>query len=254
MARLSTIAFRLPTSAESRAWLDDLCTLLADVEYATDSLLLRPPLPQGALPVTAFELSDVPAPQVELDTGHTLACQGDNPPAAHLRMAELTRRLARHVSRVDHTGVNLPSSATSPEQWQRLVSGIAAASTMYRYPTGEDWPFVLPSTADELADDVRDFVVGREPRFELVYDQALTQTEWQIALWTDLSRAELEALVPEGITFPNLADIFRVVRVTHPWPGLSIRFDLFYRIDGGAFDWETGKWLVVDGGRLRSLA
>ncbi|WP_223166656.1 hypothetical protein [Nonomuraea sp. SYSU D8015] len=93
--------------------------------------------------------------------------------------------------------MNLPASHTSPEQWQNLVNALASASTMYRFPTGETWPFVLPSTSDELLGDIHDFVAGREPRFELVYDQGLTQTEWQFALWTDLTRAELEQLFPE---------------------------------------------------------
>jgi hypothetical protein len=148
--------------------------------------------------------------------------------------------------------VNLPSCLTSAKQWQDLVGGLASASTMYRYPTGEEWPFVLPSTEEELAADIREFVVGREPRFELVHDQWLRQPQWQFALWTDLTRAELELLFPEpeGLTFPNLAEIFRVVPVRHPWPGLCIRFDLFYRIDDGPSDWETGEWLVTGGGRI----
>lgn len=61
-------------------------------------------------------------------------------------------------------------------------------------------------------------MVGREPRFELVYEEWRTRTEWQFALWTDLTRAELELLLPEpeGITFPGLDEIFRVVPVNHP--------------------------------------
>ncbi|WP_020579679.1 hypothetical protein [Actinopolymorpha alba] len=199
------------------------------------------------------------APEVAFNTGHSIGvrCSPDATDTrtlpARVEMADLVRRLAGHVQRVDHTGVNLPTCTTSPQQWQDLLSGLASASTMYRYPTGEDWPFVLPSTSDEFFGDIRDFVVGREPRFELVYDQWLTQVQWQFALWTDLTRAELELRFPEpeGITFPGLGEIFRVVPVIHPWPGLSIRFDLFYRIDDGPSDWETGEWLVTKGGRIR---
>jgi hypothetical protein len=54
----------------------------------------------------------------------------------------------------------------------------------------------LPSTADELRDGIRDFVVGREPRFELVHDQLATRTQWQFALWTDLTRTELSGCSP----------------------------------------------------------
>jgi hypothetical protein len=270
MDRLSEITFLLPASPESHRFLGELRTLLCHVAYAefdkcestaggmVDHLTLTPPQPADAHPVTTFRLADVPAPQVALDTGHSIGPWGGNTThpqtlPAQIEMTDLTRRLAGHVRGVDHTGVNLPANATSPEQWQDLVSAIASASTMYRYPTGEEWPFVLPSAADELASDIRDFVVGREPRFELVYDQWVTQGQWQFALWTDLTRRDLELLFPEpeGITFPGLEEIFRVVPVLHPWPGLGIRFDLCYRIDDGPSDWETGQWLVTEGGRIR---
>ncbi|MGN9846825.1 hypothetical protein ACTMTI_52890 [Nonomuraea sp. H19] len=263
MDRLSEITFSLPTTPESRTFLGELRSLLAEVVYATsggaaDHLILTPPQPAGARPVTAFKLADVPAPQVVFDTGQSIGVwRGETPdaqtPPATVEIGDLTRRLAGHVQRVDHTGVNLPAGHTSPEQWQNLVNALASASTMYRFPTGETWPFVLPSTSDELLGDIHDFVAGREPRFELVYDQGLTQTEWQFALWTDLTRAELEQLFPEpeGTTFPGLEEIFRVVTVNHPWSNLEIRFDLCYRIEDGPSDWETGEWLVTEGGRIR---
>lgn len=257
MARLSEIAFRLPATPESRAWLGALRALLSDVEYAEatgdDRLTLTPPTPAGARPVTAFELADVRTPEIALDTGPTIGVEGDGSLEARPELADLASRLAGHIQRVDHTGVNLPTRTTSAEQWQNTLSTIAAAATMYRYPTGEDWPFVLPSTTEELAGDIRAFVVGREPRFELVYDEWRTEPEWQFALRIDLTRAELEELFPEpeGITFPGLEEVFRVVAVRHPWTGLGIRFDLMYRVDGGPNDWETGEWLVTQGGRIR---
>ncbi|WP_234442793.1 hypothetical protein [Streptomyces sp. FxanaA7] len=273
MDRLSEIAFLLPTTPESRDFLGGLRSLLAEVEYAdfagstdtagevggaVDRLTLTPPSPVGALPVTTFQLADVAAPEVVLDTGHRIGVRrgdtsGAQPFSAGVTMADLTRRLAGHVERVDHTGVNLPACATSPRQWEDLVGALASASTMYRYPTGEAWPFVIPSTSEEFLGDIHDFVVGREPRFELVHDQGTTQTQWQFALWTDLTRSQLELLFPEpeGMAFPGLDEIFRTVPVRHSWPGLGIRFDLCYRIDEHPSDWETGEWLVTEGGRIR---
>ncbi|GAA1407042.1 hypothetical protein [Catellatospora coxensis] len=261
MDRLSEITFRLPDTAESRGFLDGLRLLLADVPYAAtdaaDRLTLTPPWSGDARPVTTFALADVPAPEVALDDEQVIGLvTGPGTEVvvlpARVELPDLVERLAGHVRRVDHTGVNLPVG-TSAEQWDDLVGAVAAASAMYRYPTGEQWPFVLPATPQELADDIADFVVGREPRFELVREQRLTQTSWQIALWTDLARAELELLFPEpeGLTFPGLDDIFRVVPVRHPWPDLGIRFDLCYRGEGGPNDWETGEWLVTEGGRIR---
>ena len=154
---------------------------------------------------------------------------------------------------IEGTLTNLPADHTTPEQWRNLVSGLASASTMYRYPSGEEWPFILPSTSDELVGDIRTFVTGREPRFELVYDRWSRKTTWQFALWTDLTRTELERLFPgpEGTTIGGLEEIFRVVAVQSPWPGLGIRFDLCYRIEDSPSDWETGEWLVTEGGRIR---
>jgi len=262
MERLSDITFRLPASSESSAFLGELRTLLDEVAYAevslrdgvVDRLTLTPPQPVGARPVTAFEQADVPAPEIALGT-RTLGVWSDGSTVQEptIDLAELARRLHGHVRRVDHTGVNLPTRATSPSQWQELVGEIAAASTMYRYPSGEPWPFVLPSSSAELQDDIHDFIVGREPRFELVHDEWQTRTEWQFALWTDLTRTELEHLfpAPEGITFPGLDEIFRVIKIHHPWPNLGIRFDLCYRLEDSPSDWETGEWLITEGGRIR---
>ncbi|MFI6264508.1 hypothetical protein [Micromonospora sp. NPDC051006] len=260
MARLSEITFRLPDTPVAHAFLTDLRTLLADVPYASAAvgrLTLTPPRPDGARPETTFLLADVPEPEIALDTGQTIGVGGgaapdEQGPPAGIELAELARRLAGHVPRVDHTGVNLPTCAVRPEQWQSLVAAVASTATMYRYPTGEPWPFVLPSTAGELQHGIADFVVGREPRFELVHDPWRTYPEWQFALWTDLTRAQLELLFPDpqGMTAPGLEDIFRVVPIRSPWSGLGIRFDLCYRIDDGPSDWETGEWLVRSGGRI----
>jgi hypothetical protein len=261
MDRLSEIAYLLPATPGSHGFLGELRSLLADVPYADaapDRLTLTPPRPAGARPVTTFRLADVAVPEVAFDTGHSIGVSGGDAAeprtlTARVAPAELTRRLAGHVRRVDHTGVNLPACATPPESWQALVHGLAATSTMYRYPTGEEWPFVLPSTQDEVLGDIGDFMVGREPRFELVHDQWVTQTLWQFALWTDLTRAELERLFPEpeGITPTGLEDVFRVVPVLSPWPELGIRFDLCFRPEEGPNPWETGEWLVTEGGRIR---
>ncbi|MEU5199376.1 hypothetical protein AB0G86_35930 [Streptomyces scabiei] len=271
MDRLAEITFLLPDAPESHRFLDELRTLFSQVGYARptrsahtaggvgDRLTLTPPRPAGACPVTAFEIADVSVPDVALGVGRSVgarAAEGTRAPrvlSAHVEPADLVRRLDGHVRRVDHTGVNVPACANPPARWHELVGALASTAAMYRYPTGEDWPFVLPSTADELRDDIRDVVVGREPRFELVYDQWLTRPQWQFALGTDLTRPQLERMFPEpeGLTFPELADVFRVVPVRSPWPELDLRFDLSYRTEGGPTDWETGAWLVSEGGRIR---
>ncbi|SDT55432.1 hypothetical protein SAMN04489716_4480 [Actinoplanes derwentensis] len=256
------IAFCLPAASSSQQFIRDLRRLLADVAYASngpaDSLILKPPAPVSACPVTVVRLADVTAPEVALDIGRTigLAGSGHTPHRVNIELADLADCLAGNVGRIDHAGVNLPSQAVSVKEWDSLVQDIAASAAMYRYPTGEQWPFVLPSTGMELKTDIRDFIVGREPRFELVYDPWYPYTTWQFALWTKLTRTELEQLFPDpvGIAIPGLEDIFRTVYVQHSWPDLEIRFDLCFRVDDSPSDWETGEWLVKQGGRIRCRA
>jgi hypothetical protein len=63
----------------------------------------------------------------------------------------------------------------------------------------------------------------------------------------------MEQLFPEpyGISFPDLADYFRTVYIDHEWTGLAIRFDLRFKNDNPTGDWETGKRLAAEGGRIR---
>ncbi|MFI5907771.1 hypothetical protein [Dactylosporangium sp. NPDC051541] len=249
---LTEIAYRLPHADASV--LMDLRTLLARVpqlSVAPGRLTLIPAAPVGALPLTVFETAAVDVPQVRFTTsdGGSHVLESASASSGGVLPGELAGRLGPHVYAVDHTGVNLPAS-TSADLWSRTVERIAGSSAMYRYPTGEPWPFVLPSTTAERDAEITAFVAGREPRFELVLDEWLSVPLWQFALRTDLTRAALEAMFPEpdGVAFPGLGEVFRAVTVRgRP----LIRFDLYYRGDDALNDWETGKWLVTAGGRMR---
>jgi hypothetical protein len=104
----------------------------------------------------------VPQPEIVFDTGRTigLAGAGRDPGPDRADLADLTQHLAGHVRRVDHTGVNLPARSVSPEQRGGLVQDLASTAAMYRYPTGEPWPFILPTTDDEMGTDIRESSSG----------------------------------------------------------------------------------------------
>ncbi|MEO8287899.1 MAG: hypothetical protein ABI670_15835 [Chloroflexota bacterium] len=169
-----------------------------------------------------------------------------------LEMGELAKRLRGHVTGIDHLGVNLPTGKVSSAAWNGLIGSLAKSANVYRYPTGEDWPFIVPSTDSEFDGDISSFVAGRQPKFELVYDSWAADPLIQINLQTDLTRSQLEELLPEpyATAFPDLGDIFRTVYVYSPWDGLGMRIDLTYKGDGTPDDWATAKWLVTEGGRI----
>jgi hypothetical protein len=56
---------------------------------------------------------------------------------------------------------------------------------------------------------------------------------------------------PVGTALAGLEDIFRTVYVRHTWQNLEMRVDLCFRNDDGPSTWETGEWLVTEGGRIR---
>jgi hypothetical protein len=255
-----------------------------------DRVLLVPTHPPDALPTTEFRLADVPFPQLLLTTAQPIHLElgrfiltstaqttpaADPPPQPArtmqedalgpyvqtsegeettytLPLDELHRRLAGHIVRCDHTGLNLPTALVDRAAWNGLLTDIAAVANLYRYPTGEDWPFILPATEDEFTGDIHAFALGREPKLELVYDGHARHPLIQIDLDTDLTRPELEALLPGSYAtaIPGLDEFFRTVYVTSPWPDLSIRVDLRYKGDSVDSDWATGAWLVTAGGRI----
>lgn len=170
-----------------------------------------------------------------------------------LTLEQFYDRVRGHLARVDHFGVNLPRSAVSQEQWEDFKAKISAQTNLYRYPEEFEWPFILPATRAEFESDITEFGSGREPRFELVYDEEARYPLFQFALETRLTQAELEERFPPpyGYAIPGLDHFFRSVFIFHHWPGLGVRFDLYYRNDNPTpDDWETGEWLVKEGGRI----
>lgn len=255
------------------------------------SLTFTPSQPLDAFPTTTFMHSDVPFPQLRLGDSQDLSLSVGNlhinPDTAmryqidsrgfdqtlskqdsmgkyfelhassktlyRLSINELVKRLSGHIVRIDHTGVNIPSALIPYEMWKQFIHSVARQANLYKYPTTDTWPFILPATVEEYETDIAQFTVGREPKLELVYDDYSPVPTIQIDIETDLTRPEVERSFPEpyGVSFPDLADFFRTVYIHHEWPGLAIRFDIRFKSDQPG-DWETGKWLVEDGGRIGS--
>lgn len=273
-ARLQLIAFVFPKSdPESNIFWSALMRLLGSLSHANvqdNHIIFAPVQPVGALPLTRFQQADVPMPQIvfspnlpldrtigglHIGANHPLQAVSQSPVTlpAYLSIQDLAERVSAHVTRLDHCGVNLSPALLDRSDWEELMQHCARSAALYRYP-GEEWPFILPATEAEVMADIDQFVLGRAPKFEFVYADGPDHPLVQFNLDTDLSRAELEARfpAPEGQALPGLEEIFRTVYVTHPWPGVSIRFDLTYRSESGTSVWETGEWLVTNGERIRA--
>src|SRR5215216_1328028 len=176
----------------------------------TNGIAITPAKPVSALPATVFLQSpDVTFPQLHFGTDSIPSLQVGNvsiqPPGAtkqpikstdtaevilqkdhlgnyyeqhvtpaitiyRLSIHELVSRLQPHIVRIDHTGFNIPSALIAESDWKRFKTALAGQTALYNYPSGQEWPFILPATPTEYAADITDFPLGRGPKFELVYD------------------------------------------------------------------------------------
>jgi hypothetical protein len=268
---IHTITYAFPKSTtESQEFFRYLSLLLKELpnnDSSDEGIVLTASAPSACLPATTFEQKDIAFPEMHFDadpefqlTMGNFSINGNSvaqpprhktPTVLRLTIKELYEKLQKHIVRIDHTGINIPTALVSKEQWQIFVKRVASQSNLYNYPTGEPWLFILPATEAECNTDITDFPAGREPKCELVYDNNSKIPTIQIDIETDLTRKEVEALFPSpyGVSFPELADYFRTVYLQHEWVGLDIRFDLRFKSDKPG-PWETGKWLAEDGGRI----
>ncbi|HUB93563.1 MAG TPA: hypothetical protein VMB52_03600 [Verrucomicrobiae bacterium] len=276
MTRIDTITYTFPNntkrSQEFFTYLLLLLKTLPNSDLHEDRVLLHTSRPSDSLPVTVFEQQGDNFPRMHIGSDPKLELvmgnfainpdimtqkrswtEAGGSDLSRLTLKELYEKLNGHLVRIDHTGVNIPTILVTKEKWLSFVKRVAAQSNLYNYFLPEKpWLFLLPATQTEFDSDIGEFPSGRDPKCELVYDEYTKIPVIQVDIETDLTRNEVERLIPDpyGISFPELADYFRTVYVNHPWPGLNIRFDVRFRSDEPG-RWETGEWLVKDGKRIR---
>lgn len=269
-ARLKAIKLLFPQNTpQEREWFNYFKNLFN--QSSERGIILEPENPKGSLPLTSIQAESLSFPTVVLETDAKIrlrigclevvsskceampekAKREPSPKDTFLPLEVVASKLQGRVTGVDHTGLNIPDRVVSREQWDAFIHSLAKITNIYKYPE-EEWPFIIPATHEEFESDIADFVSGRTPRFEWVYDSYSAIPVLQFSLETTLNRAKAEALFPfpNGFGIPGLEDIFRTVFVKCPWEGLLIRIDLNYKRDT-TNDWITGEWLIREGGRVR---
>ncbi|WP_242771984.1 hypothetical protein [Brevibacillus parabrevis] len=281
MNRLDLISYVFPNKhAAEKEWCYYFSQLLKEVPHFREADQLRPLFSGSAMPATDFRTGDAAFPAIvfhspkafklkvadllisdrksagiklaSLNSLHAELPQTQEQ-SAGIDISQLYHQLKGRLTGVDHTGVNIPVTLMPRPEWDKFLATLSTVCNLYRYPD-EDWPFIIPAEAEEHATNITDFSVKRTPKFELVYDSYTAKPLFQFALETNISREEMEALfpAPNGFAIPGLEEIFRCVAIKSPWDhGLGFRFDLYYKAEGeGLSDWETGEWLIKNGGRI----
>jgi len=275
--QLKRIAFQFPRKQPvTRPFFKLLTNLFEGIpssQHLLDKLLIAPPYPHEALPFMTLELEDINYPAVMFEMEERLVVKagafavhssldairtatlpltldpGKRPPVFPLN--KFVQLLQGHILRLDHAGVELPSEVVPREKFDDLVSTVGRVSNLYRYPTGEEWPFIVPASAAEFRSEIQHFARPRAPKLELTYGYVQVPLI-HFHIDTDLPREHIEAYFPSqyGTNLPGVTT-YRTIYIEHPWPGLLMRIDMTYFTGGALTDWDSGEWLVRQGMRVR---
>jgi len=165
-----------------------------------------------------------------------------------LTIGQLLQRFDGKLKELNHAGMNFGPKILEKKEYLEFRKLIAQRSNLYNYPTGEEWPFIIPSNENEFRTNITDKSINRNPKFELVYSKYHPNPLIQIDIETNLTEAEVLKLLPEpyGVSFDNLKDMFRTVFIHVNWNNVFIRFDLRFKSNGEDF----GYWIIKEGGRI----
>lgn len=161
---------------------------------------------------------------------------------------QLLNRVSEKLSAMNHTGINIGPRLIDKTDYLKYRTMLGELSNLYKYPTGEEWPFIIPSTNEEFLNGVTDETKNRNPKFEIVYSHYYDSPLLQFDIETKLTKEEVLKILPEpyGISFEGLENYFRTVFVyTGYSDDVVMRFDLRFKTTNKDF----GYWLIKEGGR-----
>ena len=253
---LEKIEYILQKNTKNIEFFNMLISLFKDVKYVTNINNEEIHIITSNLrPETIFRLDDINS-NIKLNIGdkkylNILSRKNKNSKELcnikRLNINDVSNKLSGHIKRIDHTGINLPTVLFDELEYQNLLDYFSSNGNMYSYPTGEPWPFLLPVTEYEHENEITNFKILREPRFEFVYDKYTNTVGIQIDIETDLSKNEIEDLFPkdQGVYYKGCT--FKAIYLDYG-EDLDIRLDVRYESTYG--DWESGEWLVCEGKRM----
>jgi hypothetical protein len=195
------------------------------------------------LPNISFATGDVIKPTVVFDvTNHQIEIVIENKTGqekkspetyTHISIEDFVKRVSQlEPVHLDHVGFNLPWFDGVHPDVLMLRKELAGRSAYHRFPTGEDWDFILPALKDEMQGEEIDLEISRRPKFEIVSFEKASEPLIQIDFSVRENFNDLASLFPEGILDKNLKNIW--VYVTNPY-GLDLCFVVGEYKDG---DWS----------------
>lgn len=119
------------------------------------------------------------------------------------------------VNYLDHVGFDLPWFDGIHPEIKELRDSLAKESLYFRYPTGEDWDFIVPGTEKDILSREIDYKIIRRPKFEIVSIDKVSKPIIQFDFSVFKKYEEIKKLFPEGIADDCLKNIW--VYIQNPY-------------------------------------
>lgn len=125
------------------------------------------------------------------------------------------------LTHLDHVGFNLPWFDGVHPEIVKFRKQLAPVSAYYRFPTGEEWDFILPATEAEITSNTIDLSKERRPKFEIVSFDMTSTPLTQIDCAADQSFETIKRTFPEGIVEEDIQKVW--VAIQNPY-GIDVFF------------------------------
>lgn len=119
------------------------------------------------------------------------------------------------VGTLDHIGFNLPWFDGVHPDILVLRKKLATKCAYFRFPSGENWDFILPASQEEIENGLVNFDLVRRPKVEIVTFNKSSTPLIQIDFSLKTKYEQLTSLFPEAIADPDLKNIW--VYIQNPW-------------------------------------
>jgi len=210
---LQAVTFKFPNDEEY--FIEQLFSLLVSFGTRRDEQLVFTNSQPDYHPKIVFEKGQVSHPLVQLDdieielantTGENRQSPETYNTISISDFGERTR-LWRFL-RLDHVGFNLPWFEGVHPDILKLRHELPSSCAYYRFPSGQEWDFILPASEEEILGHTIDLSRDRHPKLEIVsFDKSSTPLV-QIDFSVDKKLEEIERTFPEGIVDRDLKNVW----------------------------------------------
>ncbi len=217
MSYLESVKIILPLKDDLHS---KLFNIIDDCGIRSENNFTLDPTDANYLPILNFEFLNISAPAVvfkgkDLHISEEIINKtGQQKESSHeysyLSIDELTNRLkdSGKIMAIDHLGINFPWFGGVSPVIANLRQQLKDKTAYFRFPTGDNWDFIIPATVSELTSNYIDLSIVRKPKLELVSFEKSSTPLIQIDCETTIKYEKLIELFPEAINDTDSSSVW----------------------------------------------